>query len=142
MVKSLQKDRTYDGLLQTTRVTAEVMTDGWFPLVISVLSKMDLSRLLIIKRNIQTSAGKYIAPQLIENELKASHLIAQSMVVGEGRSFPSAICILNEDGVKEWCSRHDIAYTDFDAMSKDQRVIDRVWQDVEKPMPASVNGKR
>ena len=48
----------------------------------------------------KTSAGKYIAPQLIENELKASHLIAQSMVVGEGRNFPSAICILNEDGVK------------------------------------------
>jgi long-chain acyl-CoA synthetase len=80
----------------------------------------------------KTSAGKYIAPQLIENELKASHLIAQSMVVGEGRNFPSAICILNEDGVKEWCSRHDIAYTGFDAMSKDQRVINRVWQDVEK----------
>ena len=43
------------------------------------------------KEMFKTSAGKYIAPQLIENELKASHLIAQSMVVGEGRNFPSAI---------------------------------------------------
>jgi long-chain acyl-CoA synthetase len=39
---------------------------------------------------------------------------------------------LNEDGVKEWCSRHDIEYTDFSTMSKDQRIVDRVWKDVEK----------
>ena len=121
------------GYYKQPELTAEVMTDGWFHTGdIGVIEDGFIKITDRKKEMFKTSAGKYIAPQLIENELKASHLIAQSMVVGEGRNFPSAICILNEDGVKEWCSRHDIAYTDFDTMSKDQRVIDRVWQDVEK----------
>ena len=84
------------------------------------------------KEMFKTSGGKYVAPQLIENELKASHLIEQSMVVGSGRKFPSAICILNEPGVKEWCSRHDITYTTIEEMADNQQVRDRVWQDVER----------
>jgi len=121
------------GYYKQPELTAEVMTDGWFHTGdIGIIEDGFIKITDRKKEMFKTSAGKYIAPQLIENELKASHLIAQSMVVGEGRNFPSTICILNEDGVKEWCSRHDIAYTDFDAMSKDQRVIDRVWQDVEK----------
>lgn len=121
------------GYYKQPELTAEVMTDGWFHTGdIGVIEDGFIKITDRKKEMFKTSAGKYVAPQLIENELKASHLIAQSMVVGEGRNFPSAICVLNEDGVKEWCSRHDIDYTDFDAMSKDQRVIDRVWEDVEK----------
>ena len=33
----------------------------------------------------KTSGGKYIAPQVIENQLKQSNLIEQIMVVGEGK---------------------------------------------------------
>jgi len=121
------------GYYKQPELTAEVMTEGWFHTGdIGVIEDGFIKITDRKKEMFKTSAGKYIAPQLIENELKASHLIAQSMVVGEGRNFPSAICVLNEDGVKEWCSRHDIDYTDFDAMSKDQRIIDRVWEDVEK----------
>ena len=121
------------GYYKQPELTAEVMTDGWFHTGdIGVIEDGFIKITDRKKEMFKTSAGKYVAPQLIENELKASHLIAQSMVVGEGRNFPSAICVLNEDGVKEWCSRHDIDYTDFDAMSKDQRVIDRVWEDVAK----------
>lgn len=121
------------GYYKQPELTAEVMTDGWFHTGdIGVIHDGFIKITDRKKEMFKTSAGKYVAPQLIENELKASHLIAQSMVVGEGRNFPSAICILNEDGVKEWCSRHDIAYTDFESMSKDQRVIDRVWKDVER----------
>ena len=121
------------GYYKQPELTAEVMSDGWFHTGdIGVIEDGFIKITDRKKEMFKTSAGKYIAPQLIENELKASHLIAQSMVVGEGRNFPSAICVLNEDGVKEWCSRHDIDYTDFEAMSKDQRIIDRVWEDVEK----------
>lgn len=121
------------GYYKQPELTAEVMTDGWFHTGdIGVIEDGFIKITDRKKEMFKTSAGKYVAPQLIENELKASHLIAQSMVVGEGRNFPSAICILNEDGVKEWCSRHDIDYKGFDAMSKDQRIIDRVWEDVEK----------
>ena len=38
----------------------------------------------------KTSGGKYIAPQVIENQLKQSLLIEQIIAVGEGKY---AICI-------------------------------------------------
>ena len=112
--------------------TAEVMTGEWFHTGDIGVIEDGFIRITDRKKEMfKTSGGKYIAPQLIENELKASHLIEQSMVIGAGRKFPAAICILNEEGVKEWCSRHEIEYTNIDAMSKDQRVIDRDWKDVE-----------
>ena len=37
----------------------------------------------------KTSGGKYIAPQVIENQLKQSLLIEQIIVVGEGKNMPS-----------------------------------------------------
>jgi long-chain acyl-CoA synthetase len=54
------------------------------------------------------------------------------MVIGSNRKFPAAICILNEPGVKEWCSRHDIEFTTIEEMAQNQQVRDRVWKDVEK----------
>ena len=69
-------------------LTAEVMTDGWFHTGdIGVIEDGFIKITDRKKEMFKTSAGKYVAPQLIENELKASHLIAQSMVVGEGRNF-------------------------------------------------------
>ncbi len=121
------------GYYKQPELTAEVMTGEWFHTGDIGVIEDGFIRITDRKKEMfKTSGGKYVAPQLIENELKGSHLIAQSMVIGAGRKFPSAICILNEDGVKEWCSRHDITYTTFKDMSTNQRIIDRVWQDVEK----------
>ena len=121
------------GYYKQPELTAEVMTGEWFHTGDIGVIEDGFIRITDRKKEMfKTSGGKYVAPQLIENELKGSHLIAQSMVIGAGRKFPSAICILNEDGVKEWCSRHDITYTTFKDMSTNQRIVDRVWQDVEK----------
>jgi len=121
------------GYYKQPELTAEVMTDDWFHTGDIGVIEDGFIRITDRKKEMfKTSGGKYIAPQVIENELKGSHLIAQSMVIGAGRKFPSAICILNEAGVKEWCSRHDIKYTTFEEMAKHQQVIDRVWRDVEK----------
>lgn len=121
------------GYYKQPELTAEVMTDDWFHTGDIGVIEDGFIRITDRKKEMfKTSGGKYIAPQVIENELKGSHLIAQSMVIGAGRKFPSAICVLNEAGVKEWCSRHDIKYTTFEEMANHQQVIDRVWRDVEK----------
>jgi len=121
------------GYYKQPELTAEVMTGEWFHTGDIGVIEDGFIRITDRKKEMfKTSGGKYVAPQLIENELKGSHLIAQSMVIGSGRKFPSAICILNKDGVKEWCSRHDITFTTFEEMANDKRIIDRVWQDVDK----------
>ena len=121
------------GYYKQPELTAEVMTGDWFHTGDIGVIEDGFIRITDRKKEMfKTSGGKYVAPQLIENELKASHLIEQSMVIGSGRKFPSAICILNEPGVKEWCSRHDINYTSLEEMAENQQVRDRVWQDVER----------
>jgi len=121
------------GYYKQPELTAEVMTGEWFHTGDIGVIEDGFIRITDRKKEMfKTSGGKYVAPQLIENELKASHLIEQSMVIGSGRKFPAAICILNEPGVKEWCSRHDIEYTSINEMALNQQVRDRVWKDVER----------
>ena len=121
------------GYYKQPELTAEVMTGEWFLTGDIGVIEDGFIRITDRKKEMfKTSGGKYVAPQLIENELKASHLIEQSMVIGSGRKFPAAICILNEPGVKEWCSRHDIEYTSIKEMALNQQVRDRVWKDVER----------
>ena len=121
------------GYYKQPELTAEVMTGDWFHTGDIGVIEDGFIRITDRKKEMfKTSGGKYVAPQLIENELKASHLIEQSMVIGSGRKFPSAICILNEPGVKEWCSRHDIKFTTIEEMAQNQQVRDRVWKDVER----------
>ena len=121
------------GYYKQPELTAEVMTGEWFHTGDIGVIEDEFIRITDRKKEMfKTSGGKYVAPQLIENELKASHLIEQSMVIGSGRKFPAAICILNEPGVKEWCSRHDIEYTSIKEMALNQQVRDRVWKDVER----------
>ena len=56
----------------------------------------------------KTSGGKYVAPALLENELKESRFIEQVMVVGEGEKMPAAFIQPNFEFILEWAKRKDI----------------------------------
>jgi len=52
---------------------------------------------------IKTSGGKYVAPQKLENKLKASSpLVSQVVVHGNTRNFCSALVTLNEEEIEKW----------------------------------------
>lgn len=58
------------------------------------------------KEMFKTSGGKYIAPQVIENQAKASKFIEQIMVVGEGEKMPCAFVQPDFNYVKSWASKN------------------------------------
>ncbi|SDE33513.1 AMP-dependent synthetase/ligase [Riemerella columbipharyngis] len=60
------------------------------------------------KEMFKTSGGKYIAPQIIENQAKTSKFIEQIMVVGEGEKMPCALVQPDFDFVKRWAEIHHI----------------------------------
>src|SRR5690606_11387212 len=60
------------------------------------------------KEMFKTSGGKYIAPQIIENEMKQSRFIEHIMVIGEGEKLPAAFIQPNFDFLKEWAARKRI----------------------------------
>jgi long-chain acyl-CoA synthetase len=83
------------GYYKNPGATAEVLRDKW--LHTGDLGQIDADGYLRIvgrkKEMIVLSTGKKIAPSAIENRLAHDPLIAQVMVVGEGRSHLAALIV-------------------------------------------------
>ncbi len=54
--------------------------------------------------------GKYIAPQVIENKLKESIMIGNSIVVGENQKFAGVLISPNFLNLKHWCEKQKIKF--------------------------------
>jgi len=57
---------------------------------------------------IKTSGGKFIAPQPIENSLKANRYVGEAAVVGDKRRFPSVLIVPNFPMLEDWAISHDL----------------------------------
>ena len=74
-----------------------------------------------IKELIVTAGGKNVAPQPLENALKADPFIGQVMVIGDRRNFISALIVPEKEVLEPWAREHDIE-GDLGALCRDQRV--------------------
>lgn len=122
------------GYYKDLEKTAEVLKDGWF--LTGDIGELDSEGFLKItdrkKELFKTSGGKYVAPQLLENAMKASRFIEQIMVIGENRKFPAALIVPNVDALREWCRRHKIDVILKKDILANKQVKNRVWRDVEE----------
>ena len=84
------------------------------------------------KELIKTSGGKYVAPTPIESIFKEHRLVEQAMVVGENLKFVSALLVPSVDGLKEWCKKHDIPWTNIQDMILHPRVLERYQMLVDR----------
>ena len=123
------------GYYKNAEQTAENITEGFFHT--GDIGELDAEGFLKIsdrkKEIFKTSGGKYVSPQLIENQLKLSRFIENAMVVGEGEKMPAAIIQLNFPFVKEWARRHNLKIGNTNAeIAKNEEVHNRVAQEVER----------
>jgi len=123
------------GYYKSAEQTAENITDGFFHT--GDIGELDAEGFLKItdrkKEIFKTSGGKYVSPQLIENQLKLSRFIENAMVVGEGEKMPAAIIQLNFPFVREWARRHNLKIGNTNAeIAKNEEVHNRVAQEVER----------
>lgn len=124
------------GYYKRPDATAEVIdTEGWFHT--GDIGRFEDGRFLKItdrkKEIFKTSGGKYIAPQLIENLLKSSRFIEQSMVIGENRKFASALLVPAFPFIRDWAKRKNITVPEKnEELIKHPEVIRRIEEDVER----------
>ena len=123
------------GYYKNAEQTAENITEGFFHT--GDIGELDAEGFLKItdrkKEIFKTSGGKYVSPQLIENQLKLSRFIENAMVVGEGEKMPAAIIQLNFPFVREWARRHNLKIGNTNAeIAKNEEVHNRVAQEVER----------
>ncbi len=81
------------------------------------------------KEIFKLSAGKYVAPQPIENKLKESDFIEQAMVIGENEKFASAIIVPNFAELKSWSNRNRVHYRD-DATLVDEDLVYKLYSKI------------
>ena len=107
--------------------------DGWFHTGdIGRLVKGKYLKITDRKKEIfKTSGGKYIAPQVMENRFKESRLIEQIIVVGENEKHPAALIVPSQEGLKFWCKKHNISFTNIKDIIKNNRVIDKFEHEVQ-----------
>jgi long-chain acyl-CoA synthetase len=69
-----------------------------------------------------TAAGKNIAPQDIELDLRYHPLISQAVLIGEGRRYLTALITLDADELESWADEHG-KVADYEALAGDPDVL-------------------
>ena len=123
------------GYYKQPELTAEVLSSqGWFKTGdIGEINDQGHLRITDRKKEIfKTSGGKYVAPQIMENTFKESRFIEQIMVIGESEKHPAALVQPEWEFVKDWCAKNGVEFGSPDQVVKDQRLIDRISEEIDK----------
>jgi long-chain acyl-CoA synthetase len=121
------------GYYKAPDLTAEVIDEeGWFHT--GDIGIMDEGKYLKItdrkKEMFKLSGGKYIAPQMIENKMKASFFIEQVMVIGASEKFASALISPNFGYLHDWCSQRKIVFQDNEDLIHKTEVLAQIQREV------------
>lgn len=123
------------GYYKAPELTAEAIDkDGWFHTGdIGIFEEEKWLKITDRKKEMfKLSAGKYIAPQVIENKLKESIYIEQAMVIGENEKFASALISPNFTFLHDWCSQHKLKFRDNADLVDIPEVIERYGREVRE----------
>jgi long-chain acyl-CoA synthetase len=100
------------------------------------IGRLDSDRYLYItdrkKDLIKTSSGKYVAPQMIELMLNQSQLIEQSIVLGNGRKFVSALIVPDFENLRAWAGEQRIESGNKKELVEDRRVVEMMKKEVNR----------
>jgi len=109
---------------QNEEATREAFTeDGWFKT--GDIGKIEGRFLSITDRKkelLKTSGGKFVAPQPIENKLKANTLVAQAALIGDQKKFISVLISPNFDALKGWAKENGVTAADNASLVNDPKV--------------------
>ncbi len=108
------------GYYKNPEATREVLSEeGWFST--GDIGYVDKDNYLFItdrkKDLIKTAAGKFVAPQPIENALKTSPYILNAMVVGDRRKFIAALLVPNAATVAAKAADQGIKFTSHEELA-------------------------
>ena len=114
----------FKGYWQMPEETRAAFQDGWFKT--GDIGQMDADGFLSItdrkKDLLKTSGGKFIAPQPIENALKANVLIAQAALIGDRRKYASVIISPHFPLLEDWARANGVTFHNNQELVGNSRV--------------------
>jgi long-chain acyl-CoA synthetase len=129
----LHGEHLFTGYWNNEQATQEALSDGWFHT--GDVGTLDADGYLAIigrkKEILVTASGKNVAPAVIEDRIRAHALIAECMVVGDGRPFVGALVTVDEEFLPSWAAEcgkegqtREALLRDPDLLAELQRTID------------------
>ncbi|MFF8292048.1 AMP-dependent synthetase/ligase [Streptomyces sp. NPDC016309] len=101
-------EHVFSGYWGNESASAEALADGWFHT--GDIGTLDEDGYLAItgrkKEILVTAGGKNVAPAVIEDRIRANALVAECMVVGDGRPFVGALVTIDEEFLGRWAAEH------------------------------------
>ncbi|MDT8413943.1 MAG: AMP-dependent synthetase/ligase [Flavobacteriaceae bacterium] len=106
------------GYYKDPELTATVIKNGYFHTGdIGIIDEEGFLKITDRKKEMfKTSGGKYIAPQIIESQMKQSPYIEQIMVIGDGEKMPAAIVQPAFEQIRNWANQQNIPLPEIDSL--------------------------
>jgi len=134
----VQGDNVMQGYYQMAEETERVLQrrpDGvWFHTGdIGTIEADGYIRITDRKKDlIKTSLGKYIAPQPIENLIRAIPMVEQAIVIGNARKFPSALIVPSFDALRSYAKSLGVEAKDNAELARHPRIVEYFKKKVDE----------
>ena len=116
---------------QPEATAAAIDPDGWFHTGDIGTLEDGLLRITDRKKDIiVTAGGKNIAPQPIENRVRANKYVAQAVMIGDRRKFPVILVVPNFEQLDRWAGYKQISTSDRRKMLADPLVRAKMEKEV------------
>ncbi len=124
----------FKGYYKDEEQTKEVLVDGWMHTGdVGVIDEEGYLKLTDRKKDlIITAGGKNVAPQYLENLLKFSPYINDSVVIGDRRKYLSALIVIDEENVTKYAQDNKVQFTTFATMTKAPEIISLIQEEIDK----------
>jgi long-chain acyl-CoA synthetase len=126
------------GYFNKAEATAEALkADGW--LATGDVGRLDADGYLYVtdrkKDLLKTAAGKFVAPQPIENKLKTSPYIQNAVLIGDRLKFVSAIIVPNFSAVEAKAEEAGLRFAGRTELASHPWVRDLIRGEIERLTP-------
>ncbi|MBI2502096.1 MAG: AMP-binding protein [Candidatus Latescibacteria bacterium] len=122
------------GYFKNPELTAEKLREGWF--ASGDQGYFDEEGYLVLDGRVKdmmiTSLGRNVAPQNLENMLKASSYIMDAVLVGDGKPFLTALIVLDEETVSHYAQTHNIPFANLADLARKPEIVRLIDGEVQK----------
>ena len=124
----------FKGYWRKPEKTNETFTsDGWMRT--GDIGLIDSEGFLTItgrmKDIIITAGGKNITPSEIENRLKFSPYISDTIIIGDKRKFVSCLVMIDQENVEKFAQDNRISFSDFASLCAAKEIVELIGNIVE-----------
>ena len=85
-----------------------------------------------MKDIIITAGGKNITPSEIENRLKFSPYISDTIIIGDQRKFVSCLVMIDQENVEKFAQDNRVPFSDFASLCASKEILELIHNTIEE----------